>query len=385
VHVLTLTATPIPRTLQAALVGLQELSVITTPPSRRRPIRTFNTPFDPVAVRGALLREQRRGGQSFVVVPRIEDMEPMAARLRELAPELTIFAAHGKMPAADVDDVMVRFANGDGDVLLATNIIESGLDVPRANTMVISRADLFGLAQLHQLRGRVGRGRVQGVCYLQTDPDHPLSEQAAKRLGALEAFDRLGAGLAISAQDLDIRGAGDLLGDEQKGHVKLVGLELHQHLLGLAIRQARGEEVEDWTPELNVGSAGELPPEYIPEVDIRLGLYTRLAKALEPADVDHLGEEIEDRFGPPPPAARDLLAATNLRTRCRQLGIARIDAGPKAIALTFRHAEALTAHADVVERTSALNVSGERLVLSAPSDTAEQRLELVLALLDELA
>jgi transcription-repair coupling factor (superfamily II helicase) len=312
-------------------------------------------------------------------------MEPMAARLAELTPELTVFAAHGKLPAAEVDDVMVRFASGEGDVLLATNIIESGLDVPRANTMVIYRADLFGLAQLHQMRGRVGRGRVQAVCYLQTEPDAEVSEATAKRLGALEAFDRLGAGLAISAQDLDIRGAGDLMGEAQAGHVKLVGLELYQHLLGLALRQARGEDVDDWTPELNLGAAGEIPADYVPEPDLRLNLYARLARVSEPADAEHLAEEIEDRFGAPPTSVRDLLAIARLRAQCRALGVARVDAGPLAIALTFRHRAAQAAHAVHVDASPHLKWSGERLVLTAASETPEQRLELALAFLDDLA
>jgi transcription-repair coupling factor (superfamily II helicase) len=239
-HVLTLTATPIPRTLQAALVGLQELSLITTPPARRRPIRTFLTPFDAVTAREALVRERARGGQSFVVCPRVEDIAPMAERLAKLVPELQVFTAHGKMPADAIDDAMVRFADGEGDVLLATNIIESGLDVPRANTMLVWRPDRFGLAQLHQLRGRVGRGRVRGVCYLLTDPAAKIPEATLKRLSTLEALDRLGAGFAISARDLDMRGAGDLLGEEQAGHLKLIGSGLYQHLLERALRRARG-------------------------------------------------------------------------------------------------------------------------------------------------
>ncbi|MDB5446491.1 MAG: hypothetical protein JWQ97_1808, partial [Phenylobacterium sp.] len=230
-HRLTLTATPIPRTLQLAMVGVEDVSVIATPPARRRPIRTFLAPYDAATVRTALLRERRRGGQSFVVTPRIEDIGSLSDELTRLVPELTVRIAHGGLSPEAVDEAMVAFAGGDGDVLLATNIIESGLDVPRANTMLVWRAELFGLAQLHQLRGRVGRGRTQGVAYLLTDPERTVPEATRARLSTLVAFDRLGSGLEISARDLEIRGAGDLIGEEQAGHVKLIGTALYQKLL----------------------------------------------------------------------------------------------------------------------------------------------------------
>jgi transcription-repair coupling factor (superfamily II helicase) len=380
VHVLTLTATPIPRTLQSALVGLQELSVIATPPARRRPVRTFAAPLDEATIRQALIRERARGGQSFVVVPRIEDMAAMAERLTALVPQLTVLQAHGKLPAAEVDEVMVRFAEGDADVLLATNIIESGLDVPRANTMLVHRADLFGLAQLHQLRGRVGRGRAQGVCYLFTDADRAAGEAAVRRLGTLAAFDRLGSGLAISARDLDLRGAGDLTGDDQAGHMKLIGLGLYQHLLALAIRQARGEDVQDWAPQLMVDAPGALPVEYVPEPALRINLYARLARAVESGDVNALADELEDRFGEPPPEVRGLLAHARLRALCRTLGVTRIDAGPQALALTLRP----EADAAAFEGVPGLERKGERLILRKATDTAEARLHLATDLLEGL-
>ncbi|WP_375421503.1 helicase-related protein, partial [uncultured Sphingomonas sp.] len=218
-HTLTLSATPIPRTLQTALVGLQQLSVIATPPARRQPIRTAVAVFDRDLVRAALLREKSRGGQSFVVVPRIEDMTKLAEQLAQIVPELELLQAHGKMPAAEIDEAMVRFGRGEGDVLLATNIIEAGLDVPRANTMILWRADRFGLSQLHQLRGRVGRGSRRGQVLLLTAGDAEIAPRTLKRLRTLEAFDRLGAGFAIAARDLDMRGAGDLLGEAQAGHM----------------------------------------------------------------------------------------------------------------------------------------------------------------------
>lgn len=351
IHLLTLSATPIPRTLQMALVGLQTMSAITTPPARRQPIRTSVDRFDDARVRTALEREKTRGGQSFVVVPRIEDMARLGDRLRRLAPDLDIVEAHGKRPAAEVDTVMVDFADGIGDVLLATNIIEAGLDIPRANTMIVWRADRFGLAQLHQLRGRVGRGNRRGQVYLLTDDKGEIGERTLKRLRTLAAFDQLGAGFLISAQDLDMRGAGDLVGETQAGHMKLIGVELYQHLLENALRRTRGEPVDDWETEMRIGGAGSFPESWIPEPDMRLGLYGRLARLTETAAIDGFEEELIDRFGPLPQSAERLLARARLAILARSAGIARIDAGPAAIALTFRAGSAsLPAVLGLVER-----------------------------------
>ena len=333
-HLLTLSATPIPRTLQMALVGLQQMSVIATPPARRQPIRTSLDQFDDGRIRTALKREKSRGGQSFVVVPHIEDMSALSKRLRHIVPDLSLIEAHGKLPAAEIDESMVGFAKGEGDILLATNIIEAGLDVPRANTMIIWRADRFGLAQLHQLRGRVGRGNRRGQVLLLTEEAHEMGEQTLKRLRTLATFDRLGAGFEISARDLDIRGAGDLSGETQSGHMKLIGADLYQHLLGMALRRARGDEVEHWAPDLNLGATGTLPTNWIPEADVRLGLYVRLARTEDVAGIDAFREELVDRFGPPPPDAEALLTRSRIRLAARALDIARIDAGPAAIALT---------------------------------------------------
>jgi transcription-repair coupling factor (superfamily II helicase) len=335
-HVLTLSATPIPRTLQSALVGLQQLSVIATPPARRQPIRTSVGTFDPQTARTALLRERSRGGQSFVVVPQVADIAPMAEQIAKLAPELRLLQAHGKMAAAEIDEAMVAFAGGDGDVLLATNIIESGLDVPRANTMLVWRADRFGLSQLHQLRGRVGRGARRGQIYLLTDPKTEIAPQTLSRLNTLQAFDRLGAGFAISARDLDMRGAGDLLSEEQTGHMKLIGVDLYQHLLGAALRVARGQPVEDWTPTLNFEVGGRLDPQWIPEEDVRVGLYVRLARISDLASLENFEDELVDRFGELPDQARQLLALARLRVLAREAQIEKIDAGPAAIAFTPR-------------------------------------------------
>ncbi|MGU3391718.1 TRCF domain-containing protein [Sphingomonas sp. M1A8_2b] len=338
-HVLTLSATPIPRTLQSAMVGLQGLSIIATPPARRQPIRTAVSSFDDSVVRAALRRERARGGQSFVVVPRIEDMAPLAARLAKLVPELGLVQAHGKMPAAEIDDAMVAFAAGDGDVLLATNIIEAGLDVPRANTMIVHHADRFGLSQLHQLRGRVGRSGRRGQVMLLTDGDATIAPATLKRLNTLQAFDRLGAGFAISARDLDLRGAGDLIGEAQAGHMKLIGIDLYQHLFARALRQARidhegGERIDDWVPELHLELGGSLPEAWIPEEEVRLTLYGRLARIADVAALDRFEAELDDRFGAMPDPAQRLLQVARIRMLARQGGVQRIDAGPAAIALT---------------------------------------------------
>jgi len=378
-HVLTLSATPIPRTLQTALVGLQQLSVIATPPARRQPIRTSVGAFDDATVRTALLREKSRGGQSFVVVPRIEDMAPLAEKLGRLVPELEILEAHGKMPAADIDEAMVRFGRGDGDVLLATNIIEAGLDVPRANTMVIWRADRFGLSQLHQLRGRVGRGSRRGQVLLLTDPDAEIAPRTLKRLRTLEAFDRLGAGFAIAARDLDMRGAGDLLGETQAGHMKLIGIDLYQHLLESALRTARGETVERWTPELNLGVEGRIPPAWMPEEEQRVATYARLARATDGETLDALEAELEDRFGALPPEASELMTLARVRAAAREARIARIDAGPAAVALTPRRDFAGDAAA------AGLAQKGDRLILAERIEDAGARLDRVAELLDALS
>jgi transcription-repair coupling factor (superfamily II helicase) len=378
IHLLSLSATPIPRTLQMALVGLQQISTITTPPARRQPIRTSLDRYDDVRIRTALLREKGRGGQSFVVVPRIEDMATLAGKMQRVVPDLNLVEAHGKMAPSEIDAVMVGFAEGDGDILLATNIIEAGLDVPRANTMIVWRADRFGLAQLHQLRGRVGRGNRRGQVVLLTDEEQAIGERTLKRLRTLATFDRLGAGFDISAQDLDMRGAGDLLGDTQAGHMKLIGIDLYQHLLGHALRQARGEDVERWTPELHVGTAGMLPEAWIPEPDVRLTLYVRLGRIEDEVAIEAFEEELVDRFGPMPVEAANLIAHVRLRLAARNARVGRVDAGPSAIALTPRRDFASDAAA------RGLIPKNDRLLLleAIPDDQRVQRTQ---ALLDDLA
>ena len=375
-HLLAMSATPIPRTLHRAMIGLQQMSVIATPPARRQPIRTSLPSPDDAMIRTALLRERSRGGQSFVVVPRIEDLAPLAERLARIVPDLALIEAHGKMPVAAIDDAMVGFGGGEGDVLLATNIIEAGLDVPRANTMIVWRADRFGLAQLHQLRGRVGRGNRRGQVILLTEAGE-IAERTMKRLRTLATYDRLGAGFAISAADLDQRGAGDPMADTQAGHMKLIGIDLYQHLFEAALKVARGEDAGLWTPELNLGSAGGLPSDWIPDPDIRLGLYVRLSRLVDEAGLSALEEELADRFGPLPPAAERLIDANRIAILARAAGIARVDAGPAAIALTPRETGR-----DMSKCAGLLEKDG-RWLLKAQTDEAD-RLARVTDLLESI-
>lgn len=376
VHLLAMSATPIPRTLHRAMIGLQQMSIIATPPARRQPIRTALVELDDARLRTALLRERSRGGQSFVVVPRIEDLAPFSDRLRRIVPDLTLVEAHGKMPAAEIDAAMVRFAGGEGDVLLATNIIEAGLDVPRANTMIVWRADRFGLAQLHQLRGRVGRGHRRGQVLLMTEGGE-IAKRTMERLRTLSTFDRLGAGFDIAMADLDQRGAGDLLSDTQAGHMKLIGVDLYQHLFERALKQARGESDGDWIPDINLIGAGALPNAWIPDDDIRLGLYIRIARSNEDRDVEALEDELQDRFGPLPPAAQHMLAAARIMLLARDAHIARVDAGPAAIALTPLDKGAIAAgNLGLIEK------EGRWLLKEATAD--EDRATRVIELLESL-
>ncbi|HET7410438.1 MAG TPA: DEAD/DEAH box helicase [Paracoccaceae bacterium] len=384
-HVLTMTATPIPRTLQSALAGLQEVSVIATAPVRRQPVRTTVSAWDGPAVQAALRREHARGGQSFVVCPQIADLDPMHERLARLAPELKLVTAHGRMPPAEVDQTMVGFANGRGDVLLATNIIGAGLDVPRANTMLVWRADRFGLAQLHQLRGRVGRSRLRGTAWLLTDAEDEIAPATRERLETLAALDRLGAGFAVAARDLDLRGAGDLLGEEQAGHVKLIGVSLYQHLLGRALARLRGEERADVQPEIRIGLDARIPTDYVPEPEIRLGLYARIARAGPDEAAGGIAEEIADRFGPPPREVTALMARARLERLCRRTGVARIDGGPDGIALSFAAGWAdRPAVARAVRRARALEWRGDRLVLPRERKTPAKRLRAAMRVVERL-
>ena len=335
VHTLVLTATPIPRTMQAAMIGLREVSVIATAPVNRQATRTVVLPFDPAVLRDALMREHARGGQSFIVCPRISDLAAMADQVAELAPELHLVQAHGRMRAEALEAAVVGFAAGTGDVLLATNIIEAGLDIPRANTLVVMRPDRFGLAQLHQVRGRVGRGVRRGTAYLMTDPDRKLAKSTLARLRALEEASTLGAGIAISAADMEQRGAGELFGSVQAGHVSALGTELYQHLLTQAVRARQGGAAMTAAPVVNVGLDGRIPAEYVHDADLRISLYRRLARLQDIDAVDGFAEELADRFGPPPLETELLLALARLRCVGSAAGVKQLESGPRGVSITL--------------------------------------------------
>jgi transcription-repair coupling factor (superfamily II helicase) len=342
VHVLTLTATPIPRTLQLALTGVREMSIIATPPVDRLAVRTFIMPFDSVVIREALQRERFRGGQVFCVVPRIEDLQRMSDRLREIVPEASTIQAHGRLAPTELERVMTEFGDGKYDILLSTNIVESGLDMPAVNTLLIYRADMFGLGQLYQLRGRVGRGKQRGYAYLTWPPNHRLSVAAEKRLTVMQTLDALGAGFTLASHDLDIRGAGNLLGDEQSGHIKEVGIELYQQMLEDAVADIRvgegkraGQE-RDWTPNISLGLPVLIPEAYVRDLPVRLGLYRRIGALASDGESDAMAAELVDRFGTLPEEVDNLLGVVALKRACREAGVEKLEAGPKGMVLTFR-------------------------------------------------
>ena len=341
VHVLTLTATPIPRTLQLALSGVREMSLISTPPVDRLAVRTYVMPFDPVILREALLRERFRGGQTFFVVPRIADLDDAAAFLAEHVPELKVGRAHGQMASRELDQVMNAFYDRQYDVLLSTSIVESGLDIPSANTLIVYRADMFGLAQLYQLRGRVGRSKIRAYAYFNIPADARLTPSAERRLKVLQSLDTLGAGFVLASHDLDIRGAGNLLGEEQSGHIREVGYELYQSMLEEAIAALKGGEgalIEDqWSPRINLGTAVLIPEEYVPDLQVRLQLYRRLSGVESHDAIEAFAAELIDRFGPLPDEVRHLLDIVEIKGLCRQAGIEQIDAGPKGAVIAFRN------------------------------------------------
>ncbi len=344
IHVLTLSATPIPRTLQLAMTGVRDLSIIATPPVDRLAVRTTISPFDELMIREALLRERYRGGQSFYVCPRIEDLEETAAFLRQSVPEVKFVVAHGQMSATELETRMTAFYEGQYDVLLATAIVESGLDIPQANTLVVHRADLFGLAALYQLRGRVGRSKTRAYALFTFPTEKPITPQAEKRLKVLQSLDTLGAGFELASHDLDIRGAGNLLGDEQSGHIKEVGFELYQQMLRDAIEAlqagAAGTDEplaeEAWSPSITVDVPVTIPDHYVADLGVRLTLYRRLSTLSSDEEIEAFGAELIDRFGPQPDEVRQLLKLTQVKALCRRAHVEKVDAGPKGVVIGFR-------------------------------------------------
>ena len=343
IHVLTLTATPIPRTLQLSLTGVRNLSIIGTPPIDRLAIRTYVSEFDKITIREALLREHYRGGQSFFVVPRIKDIPEIESFLSEDVPEVSFVVAHGQMPARELDDKMNAFYDGKFDVLLATTIVESGLDIPSANTMIIHRADMFGMAQLYQIRGRVGRSKTRAYAFLTTKPKGKLTTTAEKRLRVLGSLDSLGAGFTLASQDLDIRGAGNLLGDEQSGQIRDVGYELYQKMLEDAVAGIKSGATEvnlgndQWAPQINLGVSVLIPEAYVPDLDVRLGLYRRLSSLDTKVELEGFAAELIDRFGDLPKEINTLLLIVRIKTMCHKAGISKLDGGPRGATIQFHN------------------------------------------------
>jgi transcription-repair coupling factor (superfamily II helicase) len=394
IHVLTLSATPIPRTLQLALTGVRELSIIATPPVDRLAVRTFVTPFDSLIVREALLRERYRGGQSFYVCPRIEDIAEARAFLAAEVPEAKVAVAHGQMAAGELEDVMTAFYEGRYDILLSTAIVESGLDIPRANTLIVHRADMFGLGQLYQLRGRVGRSKTRAYALFTLPANRTITPQAEKRLKVLQSLDTLGAGFQLASHDLDIRGAGNLLGDEQSGHIKEVGYELYQQMLEEAVTQLKAgiaddDVVEQWSPSITIGTPVMIPEDYVADLHLRLGLYKRLSQLQEDEEIEAFGAELIDRFGPLPDEVRQLLDIVAIKALCRRANVDKVDAGPKGLIVSFRdnafaNPEGLVRY--VGEQGSLAKVRPDmRIVFIRDFDTAEQRLKGTNQILRQLA
>jgi transcription-repair coupling factor (superfamily II helicase) len=384
VHVLTLTATPIPRTLQMAMSGLRELSTIQTPPVDRLAVRTYVMEWDDMVIREALLREHHRGGQSFIVVPRISDMADVEEWLREHVPEVKCVSAHGQMSPGEVEERMGAFYDRKYDVLLSTTIVESGLDIPSANTIIIHRADRFGLAQLYQLRGRVGRAKLRAYAYLTHEAGVALSEVAQKRLKVLGDLDSLGAGFQLASHDLDIRGAGNLLGDEQSGHIREVGFELYQAMLEEAILAAKAGEMglerprDKLTPQITVDAPIMIPEDYVPDLAVRMGLYRRLNQAEGQTEIESLAAEMIDRFGDLPQPTKNLIRLIEIKHQAIAANIAKIDVGPKGALVSF-HKDTFPDPMGLIGYVERLNGVAKlrpdnKLVITRAWGTAEGRL-----------
>jgi transcription-repair coupling factor (superfamily II helicase) len=395
IHVLTLTATPIPRTLQLSLTGVRDLSIIATPPVDRLAIRTYVSEFDTVTLREALLRERFRGGQSFFVVPRISDLHEVQDFLSSHVPELKYVIAHGQLAAGDLDVRMNDFYDGKYDVLLATSIVESGLDIPTANTMIVYRAEMFGLSQLYQIRGREGRAKVRAYCFLTTKPRSPLTPQATKRLRLMASLDSLGAGFNLASHDLDLRGAGNLLGEEQSGHIKEVGYELYQQMLEDTIAKIKSGEIgglsaidDQWSPQINLGVPVMIPDGYIPDLDIRLGLYRRLSSLTTKVELEGFAAELIDRFGPLPREVNTLMLIVRIKAMCKRAGISRLDAGAKGATVQF-HNDKFANPAGLVEflrdQGPAARVQGNKIVLMGEMKGEGERIKAAFAIAKGLA
>jgi len=394
IHVLTLTATPIPRTLQMALSGVREMSLITTPPLDRMAVRTFVLPFDAMVMREAILREQFRGGQTFYVCPRIADLDKVAERLQRFVPEVKYAIANGQMSPTALENVMSDFYDGKFDVLLSTNIIESGIDIPRANTLLVHRSDLLGLSQLYQLRGRIGRAKVRGYAYLTYPAGQILTPEANKRLEVIQSLDTLGAGFTLASHDMDIRGAGNLVGEEQSGHIREVGIELYQHMLEEAIAAHKAEGLgeayvsSDWTPQISLGLSVLIPETYVADLGLRLNLYKRLSGLTTRDEIDDFTIELIDRFGPLPPEVKNLLEVIYLKSLSRLANVDKVEVGSKGILIgfyqnTFKNASALLNHITDQRGTAKIRPD-QRIVYIRAFNTPESKLNETRKILENL-
>ncbi len=394
VHILSLSATPIPRTLQMSLSGIKDLSIIATPPVDRLAIRSFTLPFDPVVIRNAILREHYRGGSTFFVVPRIKDLDEVSEKLHKLVPEVKLTRAHGQMSPTDLDKTMNDFYDGKYDVLLSTNIIGSGIDLPTANTIIIHKSDMFGLAQLYQMRGRVGRSKVRAYAYFTLPPKKVPSKDALKRLDVIQNIDALGAGFSIASHDMDIRGFGNLLGEEQSGQIREVGIELYQEMLREAIENTKiakndnEDEIESFSPQINLGIPVLIPDTYISDLDLRLGMYSRIAKLKTNEELEAIAVEMIDRFGNLPEEVNNFLEIIKIKQQCIQAGIAKIDAGPKGVVITFHNnkfhnPEALISF--IAKNPITTKIRGDhKLVLLSEWKTSEERIKGTRGSLDKI-
>jgi len=394
VHVLTLTATPIPRTLQLALSGVRDLSLITTPPVDRLAVRTFVTPFDPLVIREALLREHYRGGQSFFVAPRIADLADAMTFLKATVPEVKAAMAHGQMAPTVLEAVMTDFYERKVDVLVSTNIVESGLDIPTANTMVVQKADMFGLSQLYQLRGRIGRSKARAYAYLTTPTEKKLTDTATRRLEVLQSLDQLGAGFSIASHDMDIRGAGNLLGEEQSGHVREVGIELYQEMLEEAVSSMKdgdetGAMADQWSPTINAGASVLIPEDYVADLNVRMSLYRRLSSIATREEIDRFAAELIDRFGALPDEVKHLFEIVFIKQLAKAAGVEKIDAGPKGGTIAFRNnafAQPIKLVQFIAAHSGTMKVRpDQKVVVTRDWPTADDRLAGVKALLAQLA
>jgi transcription-repair coupling factor (superfamily II helicase) len=325
VDVLAMSATPIPRTLEMGVAGIREMSTILTPPEERHPVLTFVGPYEEKQITAAIRRELLRDGQVFFVHNRVASINKIAARLGQLVPEAKIAVAHGQMNEHTLEKIMVDFWDKNFDVLVSTTIVESGLDIPNANTLLVDRSDAYGLSQLHQLRGRVGRGRERGYTYFLYPPEKPLSETAHERLATVAQHTEMGAGMYVALKDLEIRGAGNLLGGEQSGHIAGVGFDLYVRMIGEAVSELKGEGPAE-RPEVRIELPvdAHIPHPYVPGERLRLEAYTRIAAIDTPDDLAAVLAELTDRYGPPPEPVINLLAVARLRSKARHAGLTDI-------------------------------------------------------------